>query len=634
MSRFRNRLALGLVVALLASVLGTTHAVAAPKHDKTPPGQEAKAERTAAPKVPNLSWHPCYKKIAADYAEFAPELEVSFECASVPVPLDYDGGDGGTIKLAVVRLPALDPESRIGSLFTNPGGPGGSGVEFALFSAPFAFGPDVRSQFDIIGFDPRGILLSTPARCYANQQKLDATASGLSTPRTDAEIQSWLDADAELQAACAKKGKRILDHMSTANVARDMDLLRQAVGDEQLTYAGYSYGTMVGATYANLFPDNIRAMVLDSALDPVAWTTGRGDGDTVPVTSRLGSHIGSQDSLDEFFRLCEEAGPELCPIADDPEGRWQGVLDALDAEPLQLPDFDPLTGEPTGETFPFRGGDFLGLTVGVLYAGDFWPDIAFIVADLEGLIAGAPPMFFERTGADLAALAAGQPNSISARSGSDLSRTPRYFNFEAFPTVLCTDSDNPDSIDAYYAAADATEAESVFGALWTWNGSLCSDWPSADEDRYTGPWDADTCNTVLILNNTFDPATPIEGARAMDAELGNSKLIEVVGGRGHIAVQWSDCAAFVQDSYLLTTVIPPIDSCEPTFESPFDLLGGPPGVPALIEPLDGMGEPIVVILVEGPTPDLPVALDPETGQPINITDEGEVLPIVIVEILA
>ncbi len=241
------------------------------------------------------------------------------------VPLDYNQPNGATISLALVRLPASDPAHRIGSLFLNPGGPGGSGVDCALFAGPFLYNDSVRAHFDLVGFDPRGIARSTALRCFGTPKQWGRIFTPFAFPSTSAEEVQWMNADLYLDSNCAQRGGKIADHMSTANVARDLDQLRQAVGDEQLTYAGVSYGTMIGQTYANMFPGNVRALIIDGVLDPIAWTTGSGDASTVPFSTRLHSDIGAQATLEEFFRLCD-AG--TCAFGPNSATRFKALATA------------------------------------------------------------------------------------------------------------------------------------------------------------------------------------------------------------------------------------------------------------------------------------------------------------------
>src|SRR4051794_2732038 len=220
-----------------------------------------------APPVPHLQWVSC---------------GAPYQCATAKVPLDYDQPTGATISLALVRLPATDRAHRIGSLFINPGGPGGSGVGLVHEgAAQVIFSNEVRARFDIVGFDPRGVAASTPLRCFKSIDDENALVGGVPYfPFKQGEIGPFVTAFAKFGQACARNGGPILRHMSTANVARDLDLLRQAVGDAGLTYDGVSYGSFLGTTYANLFPGKVRALIVDGVLDPVAWTTGRAPADS------------------------------------------------------------------------------------------------------------------------------------------------------------------------------------------------------------------------------------------------------------------------------------------------------------------------------------------------------------------
>src|SRR3954468_8138940 len=197
-----------------------------------------------------------------------------FECGTLQVPLDYDQPSGATIGLGLTRLPATDPEHRIGSLLVNPGGAGGPGAAFIVGVGPEPFPPDVRARYDLVGFDPRGINSSAALRCFGNDRQWAPFFLPFAFPMNGDELEQRIAADHFLDDACARRGGAIAGHMATANVARDMDRLRAALGDARLHYYGVSYGSFLGDTYANMFPGRVGRLVIDGVLDPVAWTTG------------------------------------------------------------------------------------------------------------------------------------------------------------------------------------------------------------------------------------------------------------------------------------------------------------------------------------------------------------------------
>src|SRR5689334_11777519 len=259
-----------------------------------------------------------------------------FQCGTLQVPLDYDQPNGTTISLAVVKLPATDPAHRIGSLLLNPGGPGGSGVDYTVFAGPELYTPEVRARFDLVGFDPRGIARSTALRCFGTTNQAVSVFAPFPFPMTRDELSQWIAADGRLVSACDQRGGRIADHMATADVARDMDSLRAALGDAKLTYAGVSYGSYLGVTYANMFQDKVRALVVDGVLDPIAWSTGRGgEASTLPFSTRLRSDVGAQATLDEFFRLCD-AGGSRCAFAGGAAARYAALAQRLAQQPVTI----------------------------------------------------------------------------------------------------------------------------------------------------------------------------------------------------------------------------------------------------------------------------------------------------------
>jgi pimeloyl-ACP methyl ester carboxylesterase len=481
----------------------------------------------AAPNTPKVSWSPCYR-----------DLGLSFECGTVQVPLDHDGPAEAAISIALVRLAATGPGDRIGSLFFNPGGPGGSGVDFLLGFAP-AVPPPLRARFDLIGFDPRGIARSTAVRCFGNARQWAGFLTPFPFPVTAQEETLWAAADQYLIGACDQRAARIIDHMSTADVARDLDLLREAVGDEQLTYVGYSYGSYLGVTYANLFPDRFRALVVDGVLDPVAWATGApGEAATLPFSTRLRSDAGAAATLSEFFRLCDEGGP-ACAFAPNADARFAALAARLRAEPHVV------LNPATGQLVPFSYADLIGNALGAMYNSFSWPSFAAFLAFIE---ARAEPAV---VGAQLAALH--EELGLITKRGF-----PRYRNGpEGGVTVLCTDTENPASFAAWSTAAAASEAQfGYFGRLWTWVSSPCVSWPGAAPDRYMGPFNAATLNPVLVVGNLFDPATRYEGATTVRGLLPNSSLL-TLHAWGHTSLLLSQCATEAVTGYLLTGVAPP-----------------------------------------------------------------------------
>ena len=268
-----------------------------------------------------------------------------FQCGTLQVPLDYDQPNGSTIALGLTRLPATDPEHRIGSLLINPGGPGGPGAAFIVEVGPELFTPEVRARYDLVGFDPRGINSSAALRCFGNDRQWEPFFMPFAFPMTADELDQWIAGDHFLDDACARRGGAIAEHMATANVARDMDRLRAALGDARLHYYGVSYGSFLGDTYANMFPDRVGRLVIDGVLNPVAWTTGVGDeAQTIPFSTRLHSDAGTWATLQEFFRLCD-AGGDRCAFSGGAQDRFAQLADELLAAPKVITFPDGSEGE-------------------------------------------------------------------------------------------------------------------------------------------------------------------------------------------------------------------------------------------------------------------------------------------------
>ena len=334
------------------------------------------------------------------------------------------------ISLALIKLGATDPAHRIGTLFTNPGGPGNSGVAFVRDEARDVYSAGVRARFDVVGFDPRGVGESTPVRCPAGEPQPPF-------PVGAQQEREFAAAAADLGRRCRVANGELLDHLSTANVARDLDVLRAAVGDAKLTFAGHSYGSHLGATYANLFPQRVRAIVLDSVLDSNAWMNGIG-----PFSLRVGSQEATSKALRYFLETCKAAGPK-CAFSDgDPVKEFDTLMARLREAPL------------SGFTY----ADVVNIMRDVLGFTPGWPSTAEALAGL-------------RDGTFLAKQAAPEDDDSAAKLA-----------------IACGETDNPRLPLLWpLAARIADHFTPYFGASWTYISQACATWPGHDDDRYTGP---------------------------------------------------------------------------------------------------------------------------------------------------
>jgi pimeloyl-ACP methyl ester carboxylesterase len=493
-----------------------------------------------------LAWSHCYGAVTA-------ETGTAYQCATAQVPLDYDAPNGAAVQLAVVRIPARDPAHKIGSIFLNPGGPGGSGVDFALGFGPaveFFWGSEVRDRFDIVGFDPRGVGRSTALRCFGNLRQSTQVFAPFAFPLTPEDEAMVAAGDALLARQCEQRGNKIAAHMSTANVARDLDRLRAAAGDAQLNYVGLSYGTYLGTTYANMFPDHVRAVVVDGVLDPVAWANVEGE---IPFSTRLRSDDGAQTTLQKFFELCDAAG-DTCAFAPDSEDRFADLAERLRVEPALF------TDPETGEQFPVNYQELIGFTLDGLYDAFSYSFLAEVLALLEV----SPP-----------APTIGQAFDRLVVGGGLINKRgfPHYPNFvEASPAVFCEDSNSPTDYAVWSQQGALSDANfGYFGRFWTWISSPCAVWPFADADRYVGPFNHETANPVLVIGNLYDPATRYQGAVTVHGLLPNSALL-TVDAPGHTSLGLSLCAGEHTGQYLLDpAAADSIDGtvCAPEFD-PFD----------------------------------------------------------------
>ncbi len=487
------------------------------------------------------------------------------ECGTVKLPLDYDKPTGATTDVAYLRIKAKDQKNKIGTLFLNPGGPGGSGVQIAAFASDF-LSPAVLKKFDIVGVDPRGTNFSDNVRCFKNFGEQVNATEGLNVafPFTNEETRAYKVSSKALGLACSGTGKPLSAHMSTANVARDMDVMRRMVGDKKLTYLGFSYGTYLGNVYANLYPDRVRAVAIDGVLDPVAWSGTPATART-PVTARIRSGEGGTKAMSEILRLCKKAGPDYCNFASkgDPKKNYDELVRSLKKAPLLITD-----PEDPDFSFELDYATFVSFLLSDLYA-PFAPEIVDL--DLTFIYElSEPPTKANKTTQQAARqhfaakFKTAEEDRKAAKARTDKTAKqmgfafPYYNDGEAFQTVLCTDSVNPRLVGDWTTAADrAASTGTGFGRLWTWGSAPCASryWTVKDTDSYRGPFTARTANPVLVVGNYWDPATNYDGAVRASSLLPNSRLLSS-GNFGHTAYGTSNCVTSTVDTYLLTAKVP------------------------------------------------------------------------------
>lgn len=526
-------LALGTVVTALTAVVVPVPAVAtaagAPlRVDVTSVVERWRVDGVATPR---LRWRACRDR--------APRAE----CATVKLPLDYDEPTGATVDVAVLRMKARKPAQRIGSLFVNPGGPGGSGTLMASM-ADTSLGPKVLDRFDVIGFDPRGVGSSSYLTCFRTAAEQQAVMAGLviSIPVTVAEEKKFIASAKAMGKACATTGKPLSGAMSTAEVARDMDVLRRAVGDKKLTYLGLSYGTALGQYYANMFPDRVRAVTLDGVINPVSWVGTAATANTIQG-ERLRSADGAHKALRELLVRCGKQGPKYCRFADgggDPVAKFATLAQRLRTKPVTV----------DGEKVTYA--DFIGNVWGALYDPDGFDEIDQSAAQLwTASDPAATP--------ELVALAKRALAVRIAAAKATAGRAETLINLkEASLGVTCTDGRHPKKAESWPAAgAKADRRAPYFGRAWAWTTVGCAGnaWSVRDEDTYRGPFNRRTAAPVLFVGNYYDPATNYNDAVSSSRLLPGSRLISS-DSWGHTAYGSSACLTNAVDAYLIAGTLP------------------------------------------------------------------------------
>ncbi|MFF1837540.1 alpha/beta hydrolase [Streptomyces sp. NPDC058231] len=511
--------ALAAAALLLTGVLTGCGGGTGPEPDGKPGGSAAPSsagpsqevdKKPALPALPasltsqRLDWNRC----GAPEGGSAPGS--AWRCATVEVPLDYAEPAGERIGIALIRKEARVRSRRLGSMLFDFGGPGGSGVSI-LPHAAASYG-NLNTRYDLVGFDPRGVAASAGVTCRSDREQEDAARKVDMTPDTAAEEAAFMKDGADFGAGCERRSGRVLPYVGTTNAARDMDLIRQVLGDRKLTYFGISYGTELGGTYAHLFPENVGRTVLDGVVDPTADAIGHARNQAT----------GFQRALENYLR----------DRGQDPKAgtrRIARMLERIDRKPLPTS-----SGRELDESSAITG------IVTPLYSRSNWPELTNALDEAE-----------KRGTGDLLLELADSYNGRDARG---------HYGTESHSqrAISCADSAlRPTAAEARALLPEFRKLSPVFGPFLAWDtAGWCSHWPVKGERR-TPEAGAPGAGPILVIGTTGDPATPYEGAQRMADELGHGVGIMLTNkGEGHGSYGVSRCATSKVDAYFLNGKVP------------------------------------------------------------------------------
>jgi pimeloyl-ACP methyl ester carboxylesterase len=499
--------------------------------ESSAPASSPSAESEVAP----IEWTDCNESIQGLIAaQPGSDRNLTFSCGSTEVPISYDQAGGDKLPLFLLRVVMAGQTDRIGSLMVNPGGPGASGADAAL-SLALTLPVDVLQRFDLIGFDPRGVGLSTPVECIPDELKEDIVAAE-PRPTSDEQLDEAVALAQEVADTCAEEyDATSLGTFNTVDTARDMDLLRQAVGDEQLNYLGYSYGTTLGSTYAELFPDKVRAMVLDAAVDP----------DADELTHAEESAAALEAGFDAFAANCIGliAG---CPLGAEPRQFVEALLGQAAQTPI--PSSQPAaTPTPAAEATPGAEPEAPaeprqatpGVVMTAIQAGLYntksWPQLTQSLAAAQ-----------QGDSAGLFSLADTYSGRLEDGTFSNL--------IDANLAVNCADSEETFREGQIRELAGEWSAKyPLFGAGAAVSLYTCSVW---EAERTPVPErDAEGSAPILVVGNSGDPVTPLPGAVDL-AETLDSGVLLTWQGQGHTAYPKTDCVTAAVNAYLINLVVP------------------------------------------------------------------------------
>lgn len=436
------------------------------------------------------------------------------ECAQIEVPVDYAKPGGHTMTLALNKRAGKNAQ---GSLLVNPGGPGGSGLDFVRSGVPAMFGRNLQRSYDVIGFDPRGVGSSTPVTCQTAAEQ-DASRQQQFDSSTDAGLEAMRKAGAKYAAQCAERTGAPLGFVDTVSAARDMDVMRALLGDKQLNYLGYSYGTSLGAHYAELFPQNVGRLVLDGALDPKLGND--------EIT--MGQAVGFENEIRAYMQNCLDSVD--CPFTgslDEGLKQLQDIFAQVEKTPMVADD---------GRKVPII--DFVNGFILPLYDDSMWPSLS---EAMRNVIAGDVNdiLFYADAVAD-------RQNDGTYKGNSTA----------AFTAINCLDYPMDANVPAMRANAQAlTEAAPTIGKYLAYGAVTCEDWKYPPTGT-PGAIKAEGAAPIVVVGTTGDPATPYAWSQSLAEQLASASLV-TFEGHGHTAYGRSnECVANAVESYLIDGKVP------------------------------------------------------------------------------
>ena len=465
---------------------------------------QAAADSTDTPPVPSLTWVDC---------------ENGFECATARVPLDYRRPLGRAISLAVIRHRVADPAQRAGTLLLQPGGPGNSGLAFATRTFP-TLRPELRDRFDIVGFDVRGVGQSGQLRCWSDAEYSQAFAAAKGRPGADG-FDFALRTATEFDAACQQRAGELLPYVGTGYVARDIDLLRQALGEERISFYGRSFGSYIGTVYASMFPRRVRAMVLDAGYDPVHYADR-------PYAYDRPQFQALDAAANRFFDWCA-ATPNLCPFGSgQPKVAFHQLLADLDTEPVAVPG----KGVANGFTVVYR------LVFNLNSGRARWPELGRALQQAQ------------------------------VRDTNSMLLAPQVtasFDFVTVNAVVeCADRAYPSDVRQLRRnLAESVRLAPLLGAAVGYappfydhnHAFACSRWPAERVSRHTGSYRAAGSPPILVVGVTGDPDTPYRDSVTLARTLDNGRLL-TFRAEGHAGFNRSQCVTTAVTAYLADLTVP------------------------------------------------------------------------------